>query len=88
MTKQEYKKLKFKNTKLSSCKLFQFDNHQDWINHATSRYSGIGLSKEERKELCISLDSKGRMCRQGGDFIRADKENTYPISVYIMNFTI
>lgn len=88
MTREEYQKLKFKKTNLLGCKLFDFQDYQDWVNHATARYSSIGLSKEDRKELCITLDSMGRLCRRGGDFMRARDEKTFPVSVYIMNFTI
>jgi len=88
MTKEEYEKLKFKKTNLLACKLFDFETYQEWVNHATSRYSSIGLSKEDRTQLCITLDDKGRLCRRGGDFMRARDEKTFPVSVYIMNFTI
>ena len=48
----------------------EFFSEQDWINHATSYIGGMNA-------LC--LDSLDRPCRQGSHFMRATKENTYPI---------
>ena len=87
-TIEDYKRLEFNNINLSASKLFEFVDYYEWINRATLCYGNIGLSKEEIEQYCITLDSKGRLCRKGGDFMRASYDNSFPISVYLLEFTL
>jgi len=52
----------------------QFDTFQQWVNKASSwltrRGSGISV---------ICYDTKGRVCRIGGDFMRARDEGAFPV---------
>ncbi len=46
-----------------------FATFQNWVNHASRRIDGDA----------ICFDSKGRRCRIGKDFMRADTEGTFPV---------
>ena len=58
--------------------LFRFRNQQDWVNNASTRFPGNGVSAQET--LCV--DARGRICLTGNEFMRAEREKTYPIRVY------
>lgn len=58
--------------------LFSFTSEQHWINKAQSWFANCGY---DRKDY-IAVDSIGRVCVKGLEFMRASKENTYPITVY------
>lgn len=58
--------------------MFRFTSEQEWINKAQSWFRNCGV----REGGYISVDSLGRVCRIGSQFMRATKENTYPIVVY------
>lgn len=60
--------------------LFSFSSQQDWVNHARRRFECCGV----RKGDYISIDAAGRICTKGAEFMRAEKEGTYPITVYDM----
>ena len=59
--------------------LFQFDNMNQWINRAQRIWKMHGVKSEHT----ICIDSVGRIVTKGAEFIRADREGTYPISVYL-----
>ena len=88
MTSDDYKEIKFEDILLSAKKLFEFDDYDDWVDNATRRYGACGLNKKERERLTITLDAKGRLCRRGADFMQARDEEKFPVSVYILNFTV
>jgi hypothetical protein len=48
----------------------EFATFNEWVNKATSWIGGTNA-------LCA--DSQGRICRIGGDFMRARDEGTFPI---------
>ena len=50
----------------------QFDSHIQWVNKAPS-----WLTRCKGKAICF--DARGRQCRMGVDFMRAEIENAYPI---------
>lgn len=58
--------------------LFQFDSLQQWICRAPRFFEKSGYRGEET----ICVDAAGRLCRRGSEFMRADREGTYPIKVY------
>ncbi len=47
-----------------------FRDFNDWVNHATSYIGGTNA-------LCA--DARGRVCRIGGDFMRARDEGAFPV---------
>lgn len=51
----------------------QFTSMTNWINKATSWIGGMNA-------LCV--DAKDRICRNGGDFQRAENEDAFPIRFY------
>jgi len=61
--------------------LFEFYSEQNWINSAQRQFSiinSIGLTREHY----ICLDKLGRVCIKGMEFMRATKDDAYPIKVY------
>lgn len=66
-----------------------FGCHQDWVNRATrmltshpeyrdtSHPKKLGWQGYHFTALCF--DQKGRRCRNGGDFKRAQDENAFPV---------
>lgn len=48
----------------------RFTSFQQWVNKATSWIGGTN-------PLCA--DAKDRICRNGGDFMRARDENAFPV---------
>lgn len=58
--------------------LFQFADFQQWINKGESWYHQHGA----RPINSISVDSAGRICTAGREFIRAREEGTFPVKVY------
>lgn len=59
-------------------KLFEFPSLLKWEQKATGWFKSTGIKQSEM----ICIDAAGRICTCGRDFIRADKEDTYPIAVY------
>lgn len=64
---------KIANMEAPICK---FNSFQSWVNHASSWLCGY------RSSQIVCLDSKGRLCEIGRDFMRADKEGTFPVTAY------
>lgn len=58
--------------------MFAFPNMTSWTNKAQSWFRESGVPRGEY----IAIDAVGRVCEKGLEFMRADKENTYPITVY------
>lgn len=67
----------------------QFDTFQEWVNKASSwltrheDYNDTEHGDEKgwrgRHFKAICFDSKGRLCYQGSDFMRARDEDTFPV---------
>lgn len=58
--------------------MFSFGSEQEWINKAQSWFSNYGLPHGHY----ICVDNIGRVCTKGSEFMRATREETYPIKVY------
>lgn len=55
-----------------------FSSFQQWVNKASSWLtSHEHYHPEHFRAICF--DSKGRFCRIGRDFMRADVENAFPV---------
>lgn len=66
-----------------------FRSHQEWVVYATRLLTshpkylntehgdGSGWRGEHFTALCF--DQLGRRCRSGGDMLRADEENAFPV---------
>lgn len=63
--------------------LFEFSSLTDWVNRANKTWK----RHEVRSEDTICIDSKGRICTFGKHFMTAQKENAYPIRVYMIRDT-
>lgn len=56
----------------------QFDSHMQWVNKASSWLTRHpDYDPQFFRAICV--DTKGRICRNGGDFRRADEEGAFPI---------
>lgn len=53
-----------------------FNTFSSWVNHASAWLRG------RRSNQIVCLDTQNRICEIGADFMRADKEGTFPIRVY------
>lgn len=51
----------------------EFSSMTTWINKATSWIGGMNA-------LCV--DAKDRICRNGGDFQRAENDGAFPVRFY------
>lgn len=58
--------------------LFELKDKQDWIN----RVPKILPNKNRANERFIWVDVNGHVFECGGDFMYAEKHNTYPCKVY------
>ena len=59
-------------------KLFEFSSLMKWEQKAPGWFRSTGVPPSET----VCIDAAGRICTCGRDFMRADKEGTYPIAVY------
>lgn len=50
-----------------------FRSHSEWVNKASSWIGHTGMK---------CYDAKGRRCRKGSDFARAERENAFPVKFY------
>lgn len=64
--------------------LCEFSSFEQWVNKARSWLGGIsgGGVRYKKREKCICLDAKGRVCRIGADFQRAKDEGAFPVKAY------
>lgn len=60
--------------------LFQFDSFAGWVNHAQTAWKRIGV----RSDDTVCVDTRGRMCRIGRDFMTARDEGAFPVRVHLM----
>lgn len=61
-----------------------FTSFQQWVTHARSWLGGVSGAgyRHKKRENVICRDSVGRECRVGADFMRADKEGTFPVTAH------
>lgn len=57
----------------------QFTNFDEWCDKAPSWLTRHPLYTEGGNFHAVCFDTKGRLCRIGGDFMRARDENTFPV---------
>lgn len=65
--------------------LFKFDNFDEWCDKAKGMFKRAGILGCNY-HLCI--DTKGRICPTGKEFMRARDENAFPIKVFIARITV
>lgn len=59
----------------------QFDTFDDWVNHASRALTGeTGSMGEPLAAFCV--DTKGRRCHIGSDFMRARDEEAFPVRYF------
>lgn len=66
-----------------------FEDFEDWVGSASGRISEsrCPLDTVGQPVRAICLDTKGRRCQVGGDFMRARDEKAFPV-VYFWNFKL
>lgn len=60
-------------------KLFEFQSFNDWVNHAQTAWKRAGV----RSDHTLCIDTKGRHCAIGRDFMIARDDGSFPVSVYL-----
>ena len=58
--------------------MFSFSSKSQWVNKAASWFANCGVPKSRY----LAIDTAGRVCVSGKEFMRAQDESTYPITVY------
>jgi hypothetical protein len=58
--------------------LFQFSSFDNWCDKASSKFAKTG----RRGEQVLCLDTFGRVCRTGREFMRARDEGAFPVRVF------
>lgn len=56
--------------------LFRFSSFPNWVNKAKSWFRGVPAGS------WVCIDQRGRICNSGKEFMRADREGTFPVVVY------
>ena len=59
--------------------LFEFSSFERWVAKAAGWFTSAGV----RSDDCICVDSVGRICTCGKQFMRARDEGTFPVRVYV-----
>lgn len=59
----------------------EFASYEQWVNKAGSWLGGVSGAgyRYKKPEKAICVDAKGRRCQIGSDFMRAEKECTFPV---------
>jgi hypothetical protein len=52
----------------------KFECFHTWVNKASS-----WLTRRGAHEKAVCIDTKGRVCRNGGDFMRARDDGSFPV---------
>ena len=63
--------------------LLRFNSKQEWINKGHAWFSSLKTEFKERDY--IAIDSSGRVMRMGLHFMNAEKEDAYPVIVYLLS---
>lgn len=58
--------------------LFRFETFKEWVDKGRSWYATCGV----REHDWVTVDSAGRICRYGAQFMRTRDQGTFPIVVY------
>ena len=58
--------------------LFQFSGFENWCNTAQRKFDHVN----RRGEQVLCVDTFGRVCRTGREFIRARDEGAFPVRVF------
>jgi hypothetical protein len=58
--------------------MFRFHSKQHWVAKGRDWFKAAGVQLED----FICVDTKGRVCRYGLHFRRAEEDGAYPIVVY------
>jgi hypothetical protein len=58
--------------------LFRFRNYQEWVNKAPAKFDRCQVMRP----YIICVDTKGRVCALGIDFVRARDDKSVPVRAY------
>jgi hypothetical protein len=61
--------------------LFEFTSLDDWRDTAQRKFRSMRVGSYNT----ISIDMVGRLCPTGRHFMRAEKENQFPVKVYLLD---
>lgn len=65
--------------------LFRFDSNAHWVQKAKGWFDAARAQHHLHRDDYVCIDATGRICRVGGDFIRAEQQGTYPIVAYVVD---
>jgi len=65
----------------------QFDTFNDWLNHASRALTGVaystgGMGRDGNGIPAICVDTKGRRCAIGKDFMLARDQDAFPVRYF------
>ena len=58
--------------------VFSFSDFENWCDTAKKKFEGAGL--RGRNVICI--DTRGRVCHSGREFMRARDDRSFPVRVF------
>lgn len=59
----------------------RFNNFLHWVDTAQRQFARSGVHHRR----CLALDTQGRVCVMGREFMRARDEGTFPVVVYAID---
>ena len=65
--------------------LFRFESRHDWWDKAQRWFRIARRDHDLTPEAFICIDARGRVCRLGAHFQRAEADGTYPLVVYAVD---
>ena len=61
---------------------FEFSSFENWVANASSWYPQHGAKSSNS----ITVDSKGRICMIGKQFMKARDDGAFPVGVYRIDY--
>lgn len=79
-TRRDEDEGKFRRRIVTGPELFRFDSHDDWVATAARKFRSHEGSGDS-----VCIDTKGRICRIGAHFKRANDDGAFPVIVYSLD---
>lgn len=64
---------------------FRFTSFQEWVNKAQGWFQARIPEPARSQHRYVAIDTTGRVCLIGADFMRARDEGTFPVAVYLID---
>ena len=58
--------------------VFSFSSFENWCDTAKGKFASAGLHGDD--SICV--DTQGRICQKGLEFMRARDDGSFPVRVY------